>query len=94
MVVIFKNRKQYACVTNVSSDLLKVTCTVPQGFILGPKLFILYVNDICNISPILNFILFADDTNLFCTGNNIHTVCKTVTYELDKLNCWFAINKL
>ena len=38
--------------------------------------------------------MFADDTNLFCIGNNIHAVCKTATYELDKLNCWFAINKL
>ena len=44
--------------------------------------------------PVLNFILFTDDTNLFCTGNNIHTLCKTVICELDKLNCWFAIKKL
>ena len=74
--------------------MLKVKCCVPQGSILGPKLFILYINDICNISPVLNFILFADDTNLFCTGSNIHTVCKIVTCELNKLNCWFAVKQL
>ena len=89
-----ENRKHYVCVNNVKSELLRVKCSVPQGSILCPKLFILYINDICNISPVLNFILFADDTNLFCTGSNIHTVCKTVTCELDKLNCWFAVNKL
>ena len=89
-----ENRKQYVCVNNVKSDLLNVKCGVLQGSILGPKKFILYINDICNISPVLNFILFPDDTNLFCTGNNIHIVCKTVTCELDKLNCWFPINKL
>ena len=89
-----EKRKQYVCVNNVKSELLKVKCGAPQGSILGQKLFILYVNDISNISPVLNFILFADDTNLFCTGNNIHTVCKIVTCELNKLNCWFVVNKL
>ena len=45
-----ENRKQYVCVNNVNSDLLKVTYGDPQGSILGPKLFILHINDICNIT--------------------------------------------
>ena len=41
---------------------------VPQGSIFGPRLFVLYVNDICNVSKLAKFILFADDTNIFCAG--------------------------
>ena len=45
---------------------MNVVCGVPQGSVLGPKLVILYVNDICNVSSLLIFVLFADDTNIFC----------------------------
>ena len=60
-------RKQFVHINDFNSDLLDVKCGVPQGSILGPKLFILYINDICNVTDILNFILFADDTNIFCS---------------------------
>ena len=59
------NRKQYVVYNNVASELNDIVCGVPQGSILGPLLFILYMNDIANSSNILHFILFADDTNLF-----------------------------
>ena len=55
------NRKQYVCMNSSRSDLLQIRCGVPQGSILGPKFFILYINDICNCSNILQFILFADE---------------------------------
>ena len=55
------NRKQYVVIEDTESDLLSVQCGVPQGSILGPKLFILYINDLANISDILQLILFADD---------------------------------
>ena len=61
---------------------------------MGPKLFILYINDICNISKLLNFIIFADDTNIFCTGDNLDETCKLISVELKKLQDWFALNKL
>src|ERR1043165_10054525 len=59
------NRKQYVLYNNCSSKLLSINCGVPQESILGPLLFIIYINDIVNCSNILHFILFADDTNIF-----------------------------
>ena len=49
----------------MKSDLQNVTCDVPQVSILGPKLFFMYISEICNVSNMLDFILYADDTNVF-----------------------------
>ena len=88
------NHKQFVNYNGVNSDLQNVVCGVPQGSILGPKLFILYINDICNISQVLELIIFADDTNIFCTGESIAELYKLVSIELRKLYIWFSINKL
>ena len=85
---------QYVSFGDTDSILRNVICGVPHGSILGPKLFILYINDICNVSPVLKFILFADDTNIFCSGSDIVQLSIIVSNELDKLNEWFAVNKL
>ena len=76
------------------SDILNVQYGVPQGSILGPTLFLLYINDICNVSEIFKSILFADDTNFFCSGKSMNQLCNRVFGELSKLNKWFAVNKL
>ena len=73
---------------------MKISCGVPQGSILGPALFILYVNDMCNVSSIVKSILFADDTNLFLVGDDLKEVCETMSFELDKLSRWFQAKKL
>ena len=83
------NRRQYVCINDSNSDCLDVKCGVPQGSILGPALFILYVNDMCNVSKSLKSILFADDTNLFYSGKDINEVCELVSRELDILHMWF-----
>ena len=88
------NRKQYVSIDECNSDLLNILCGVPQGSILGPKRFVLYVNDICNISKILKFVLFADDTNIFCSGHDAMQLSRYIGNELDKLSVWFAVNKL
>ena len=59
------NRKQYVEFNGVSSESCEIKCGVPQGSILGPLLFLLYINDLCNVSKVVDFILFADDTNIF-----------------------------
>ena len=69
---------------------MDVVCDVPQGSILGPKLFIVYVNDIVNVSSLLRFVLFADDTNIFLSGDDAKEISKTLSIELEKLNSWFA----
>ena len=88
------NRSQFVCYNEFHSDLLNISCGIPQGSILGPKLFILYINDLCNISRLVKYILFADDTNLFCADKNINQLVTTVSTILDKLCIWFAVNKL
>jgi hypothetical protein len=88
------NRYQYVIFDNVCSDRELITCGVPQGSILGPLLFLLYINDIAHVSDKLYSILFADDSNMFCTGNNINTLISTMNSELDKIIDWLNINKL
>jgi Reverse transcriptase (RNA-dependent DNA polymerase) len=67
---------------------------VPQGSILGPLLFLIYINDIVNCSKILKFILFADDTNLFHSHKDAFELMKSINIELSKLSDWFRANKL
>ena len=66
---IVTNRVQLVNLNDVKSEYLPINCGVLQGSILGPILFILYINDISNISSIINIILFADDTNIFLAIN-------------------------
>ena len=67
---------------------------MPQGSILGPKLFILYINDIIHASEIFKYVIFADDTNVFCEGENLQQLLKVVSEELHRLKLWFDLNKL
>lgn len=88
------NRKQYVCFNGASSSLKNITCGVPQGSILGPLLFILYINDIVRCSDLLKFIMFADDTNIFYSNSSIDDLEITINSELSKVCQWFRCNKL
>ena len=90
----FSNRKQFVNILGCSSELLDVICGVPHGSILGPTLFIPYINDICNVSNLVKFILFADDTIIFCSGENQLELECMLNRELAKLCKWFTANKL
>ena len=88
------NRKQYVSINNSNSILSDISCGVPQGSILGPILFIIYVNDLNSVSQQLRYIMFADDTNLFLTGNSIETIESLMNRELCNLIEWFQANLL
>ena len=87
------NRKQYVFYNGISSETKSITCGVPQGSVLGPLLFLIYINDLPNISEKLSF-LFADDTNIYYESDNLQELEKTVNGELKKLCLWLNINRL
>ena len=70
------------------------TCGVPQGSVLGPLLFLLYISDINTCSKELNFYLFADDTNILYADKNLKSLENIVNAELHKLYIWLTSNKL
>ena len=71
-----------------------MTCGVPQGSILGPLLFLIYINDLREASNIADPIMFADDTNLFYSYHQIKVLFETANAELQKISQWFRANKL
>ena len=89
------NKKQYIAYENSSkTKFKKVICSVPQGSILGPLLFSIFINDLCHSTPLLEAILFANDTNLFYSCNNVKELFRTMNAELNHLNDWFCADKL
>ena len=67
---------------------------MPQGSVLGPLLFLLYINDINLSSDKLKFYLFADETNILYADKNLEAVEQTVNAELKNVHDWLTANKL
>ena len=88
------DRKQYVTVNGSNSNLLSITCGVPQGSVLGPLLFLVYINDLPNASNKLKFYLFADDTNIYFESNDLSNLLRTVNKELKSIKRWLDANKL
>ena len=73
---------------------MEISCGVPQGSVLGPLLFLIYINDLLNVSSKLMFYLFADDTNIYFESDNPQNLEKSVNIELKNLNEWLKLNRL
>ena len=80
------DRKEFVKICDSSSNALGVSCGVLHSSMLGSRLFILYINDICHVSKILKFVLFADDKNILYSDANVNNLNNVVYSELDKLN--------
>jgi hypothetical protein len=88
------NRSQRVVIDGHPSDPLPISCGVPQGSILGPTLFLLYINDLVKSSSTFKTILFADDTNLFFSSKEINNKIDEINFGLDRVRVWCNTNKL
>ena len=88
------DRKQAVFCNNNISDLKTIIKGVPQGSILGPILFLVYINDVCNASDKFSYVLFADDTNLLLTDNDLYNLHVKLNHELYNIFKWVTANKL
>ena len=86
--------QQFIAYGDRQTNIETITCRVPQGSILGPLLFLIFVNDLHKVTKYLDPIIFADDTNLFNSHKNIKTLFQIVNSELKLVNEWFLANKL
>ena len=87
-------RQQYVNSQNTDSDKMFIKRGVPQGSILGPLLFLVFINDLHNVSSVLSYILFADDSNLLISGTIFKQILKIMNDELEKIIWWFKSNNL
>ena len=89
-----RDRTQYVCYGGYESERGKVECGVPQGSVLGPLFFLLYVNDMVASCKDLELVLFADDTNIFAKGKDPSELFNKVNTGMESLCKWFSHNKL
>lgn len=93
----FKNylydREQFVSINGIKSEKKKISCGVPQGSVLGPLLFLLFINDLPNATTFLT-LLFADDTTFQVSDPDPNKLFDIANSELEKASAWFTANKL
>jgi hypothetical protein len=91
----FSNRFQFVQYKEYYSSRKKVCCMWgASGLNSWSFIFLLYINDICNVSQLIDIVLFADDTNIFFSHKELQYVINTLNREMENLSDWFQANKL
>ena len=86
-------RKQFVTINGQESEVKQLHCGVPQGSVLGPLLFLIFINDLPNCTDLFT-LLFADDTTFQISGDDLPSLFQTANTELNKAAAWFQSNKL
>ena len=87
-------RTQYVVYDNIMSEAETTKTGVPQGSILGPLFFLIYINDLYKVSKNLHPLMYADDSNLFISGHNSNELIEIANSDLNKICQWINANKL
>ena len=90
----FYDCRQYVQFNEISSTENNIICGVPQGSILGPLFFLLYINDLLNATGLAECLLFSDNTSIFLSHTDQEYLTTSLNEELKKLNIWMKTNKL
>ena len=88
------DRKQYVTYNGATSTKRSIKCGLPQGIILGPLLFLIYINDLFLVCHNCTPILFADDTNLFIRGDDFNHMQDLLNVELSNISQWLITKKI
>ena len=87
------NKHQYVEYNDSKSETKSISIGVPQGSILGPLLFLIFINDLPRVSRVFSMLMYADDTTLYCNINNANSGT-ILNNELCKISDWLSSNKL
>ena len=88
------DRTQYTTINNERSEIRNIKYGVPQGSLLGPLLFLIYINNLSRSIKNSKIHHFADDTNLLCASSSLKDINKKINFDLSNLVQWLLANKI